>query len=186
MLGFIKRNTKCFTHNLTKIILYNTLVRSHLEFASVAWNPFYTIHSQRIESIQRNFTRYLAFTSQGIFHRSPYKERLDHFKMTTLRNRRMLHDLVFLFKIVNGSTGYNKLISRISLTVPYNYPRKPIAQLFNTPFSRTNLGLSSPLTRICNEYSFITENLAELDPFGDSLQIFKTKLMKKFLGILLT
>ncbi|CAG9138300.1 unnamed protein product [Plutella xylostella] len=88
MLGFLKRNSRDFHNNTTKILLYNALVRSHLEFASAAWSPHYTVHSQRIESIQRAFTRYLAFTSTGISHRNTYDQRLNFFNMNTLHNRR--------------------------------------------------------------------------------------------------
>ncbi|CAG9134982.1 unnamed protein product [Plutella xylostella] len=93
MLGFLKRNSRDFHNNKTKILLYNALVRSHLEFASVAWSPHYTVHSQRIESIQRAFTRYLAFTSTGISHRNTYDQRLNFFNMHTLRDRRIVQDL---------------------------------------------------------------------------------------------
>lgn len=61
ILGFLKRNAKGFQLPETKIILINSLVRNRLEFASVVWNLQYSTHSQRIESIQRFFTRHLAF-----------------------------------------------------------------------------------------------------------------------------
>lgn len=182
MIGFIKRNTKGFKHVRTKIILYNALVRSHLEFASVIWNPFYAAHSQRLENIQRHFTRHLAFVSPDIFHKAPYAERLTHFNMVSLRNRRITHDLCSLHKIISGQTRCSSLIDRISLSVPFKYPRKPISNIFNTPFSRTNLGLNSPLTRMCKQYSLILQKIPDLDPFGDSLSIYKSKLHKYFLN----
>ncbi|CAH2105624.1 unnamed protein product [Euphydryas editha] len=41
-LGFIRRNTEGFSQ-ATKIIIYNALVRSHIEFASVVWILFHHI-----------------------------------------------------------------------------------------------------------------------------------------------
>ncbi|KAG6451642.1 hypothetical protein O3G_MSEX007258 [Manduca sexta] len=83
MFGFLKRNTRDFKHVRTKIVIYNAIVRNHLEYGSLIWNPFYCIHSQRLENIQRAFTRYLAFSFSGISHRSSYNSRLEFFKMNS-------------------------------------------------------------------------------------------------------
>ncbi|KAL1448178.1 hypothetical protein WDU94_003684 [Cyamophila willieti] len=45
MLGFLFRSTKDFSNVLPLKILYCSLVRGILEFASPVWNPFYDIHS---------------------------------------------------------------------------------------------------------------------------------------------
>ena len=61
MLGFLSRVSKCFTNPKTKIILFNSLVRSNLEYCSQVWNPMYAVHSDRIERIQRKFLYHLSF-----------------------------------------------------------------------------------------------------------------------------
>lgn len=55
MLGFIIRNCKIFKKEKSKILLYNTLVRSILEYCSVVWRPHYATHVLRIERIQKRF-----------------------------------------------------------------------------------------------------------------------------------
>lgn len=183
MLGFIKRNTKSFKNVNTKILLYNALVRSHLDFASCVWSPFYSTHSQRVESIQRAFTRHLAFSRSGFSHRQPYCERLKEFNMVSLRNRRLLMDMCFLYKTLNGHLHCTDLIMRLSLAVPHRYPRQRVAKLFAIPFARTNLGSQSPLARICSRYNSISASSPDLDIFGNSFSKFKLLVAEYLSGI---
>lgn len=176
MLGFIKRNSKDFRQSKTKVILYNSLVRSHLEFASVAWNPVYSNSSQRIESIQRAFTRYLAISSSGIPYRTPYPQRLRHFKMITLRNRRMLSDVLFLHRLINYKVRCAHLLSQIKINIPHKYPRFPKTKILSVPHCRTNLALHSPIPRMCSSYNTLTSKL-DLDLFCGNLIQFKKQVI---------
>ena len=45
-LGFVLRNCKDFKCPKTKIILFNSFVRSGLEYCCVAWNPFYDVYKK--------------------------------------------------------------------------------------------------------------------------------------------
>ena len=56
MLGFLKRNPSEFNDPYTLKALYNALVRPHLEYCCVIWNPTYNSHISRIERVQKNFT----------------------------------------------------------------------------------------------------------------------------------
>lgn len=158
MLGFIKRQSKGFRAD-TKIILYNSLVRSHLEFASSAWSPSYAANSHRIESIQRAFTRHLAFISSNVSHKSPYDHRLTFFNMKSLRNRREIHDLLFLYKIINNLIDCPDLLESISFPIPFKYPRYPIKKLMCGPKPRTNLGSHSPVNRLCDLHNIYSNKL---------------------------
>lgn len=177
MFGFLRRNSNEFQQQQTKIILFNTLVRSHLEFASVVWSPFYNVHSQRVESIQRAFTRYIAFRTPGFSHRNPYESRLSKFNMDSLRDRRRMFDICFLRKIVNGQLNCSDLLGKISISVPRNYPRRPISKILSIPTTRTNLGLQSPLVRICSSLNHFTCHNNFLDVFHDSLTRIKSEVL---------
>ncbi|KAF9409687.1 hypothetical protein HW555_010977, partial [Spodoptera exigua] len=109
MLGFIKRNTKEFRLIRTNFFLYNSLVQSHLEFASEVWSPIYAVQSQRIESVQRAFTSHLAYISSGISHRVPFYQRLNYFRMNTLHNHSKIHDILILHKLLNGTADCSEL-----------------------------------------------------------------------------
>ncbi|CAG9113586.1 unnamed protein product [Plutella xylostella] len=129
------------------------LFRSILEFASVVWNPHYAVHSQRLEGIQRAFTRHLAFISPGISHRCPYEQRLTYFNMISLRHRRIQHDLMFLYNVVDEShegsyscTPYNALGSEgPSPLVKVRVQRPPTLAIRPLPLYLTRLGASITL-----------------------------------------
>ena len=72
--------------------VYCCLVRSVLEYASVVWNPNFEIHSNRIESVQKQF---LLFDLRKIGwvrgqNLPSYNSRLKLIKLESLKNRRML------------------------------------------------------------------------------------------------
>ena len=55
VLGFVKRWAKEFIDPYITKLLYVSLVRSILEYASIIWNPYYRCHSDSIESVQEEF-----------------------------------------------------------------------------------------------------------------------------------
>lgn len=179
MLGFLRRNTADFKLIHTRKILYNALVRSHLEYACVAWNPVYTVHSQRLESVQRAFTRHLAYVSPGISHRAPYDQRLSFLKMNTLRDRRRRQDLEFLHGLLNGRVNSSELLAQIRFSVPAHVPRHPIKKTFCLPMSKTNLGRHAPLPRCCSAYN---EIIKSADIFHESRYKFRRSLTDALLS----
>ncbi|CAF4940037.1 unnamed protein product [Pieris macdunnoughi] len=176
MLGFLKRNADCFGCT-TKTILYNALVRSHVEFGSIIWNPLYAIHSQRVESIQRSFTRHLAFISRGFSHRQPYHQRLKKFNMLSLNNRRALAGVTFLYKLLNNHLQNSDLLQEIKFVVPYSFPRFKINNIFQIPSAKTNLGVQAPLVRILRDFNKLNTAYPELDIFGSGLIGFRESIV---------
>lgn len=53
--------SRCFTSKNVQILLraYKVYVRPTLEYNSVAWSPFLIKHVDKLESVQRHFTKYL-------------------------------------------------------------------------------------------------------------------------------
>lgn len=176
MMGFIKRNTKGFKRPASNIVLFNALVRSVLEFGSVIWNPRYVVHSDRIESIQRSFTRHLAFLAPGISSRCSYYDRLLFFKMCPLKRRRQMIDMLLLQNVVKGSSSYQGLLERIGINVPRVNTRRKLSTVFSIPRYRTNLGLNSPIARLMSTYNGIWKNL-DLDIFHDHPAQLRLKIL---------
>ncbi|CAK1592771.1 unnamed protein product [Parnassius mnemosyne] len=84
-LGFILRNSKTFKNITTKKILFNTYVRSIIEYGSVKWSPQYKVHQLRIERIQKRFMRNLAYCSNINDKKlAGYNEKLKFFGVDSL------------------------------------------------------------------------------------------------------
>lgn len=87
MLGFIKRWSKEFNDPYVLKSLYSCLVRPNLEYASQVWSPFYEVHINRIEAVQRNFLRFslrnLQWSNPLIL--PPYEHRLNLIQLKTLK-----------------------------------------------------------------------------------------------------
>ena len=90
-----------FTTNKLSILLlaFKTFVRPILESNSVVWSPHLTENVNRLESVQVFFTKKL-FQRCGL-KSSGYKDRLSKLNLKTLEHRRLLADLIMVFKILN-------------------------------------------------------------------------------------
>lgn len=176
MLGFVKRTCKEFRSCGTLKVLYNCLVRSILEYASPVWNPAYRVHIDRIEKIQKKFTRYLRFRSQTCDREADYPQRLCHFKMSSLEQRRNCSDLIFLYKTLNHLAIVPELVSEVGLIVPRrtSYRSNLKLETFKMPNhkNRTNLGRSAPLYRFLSSYNKLSTRSNSLDIFSNSLNEF--------------
>ena len=90
---------KCFRSRDSKLLMraFCTFVRPLLESSSVIWSPYTIADLNRIESVQRAFTkaiRHLRF--------STYRERLVNLHVDSLQCRRIKTDLVFCYKLIHN------------------------------------------------------------------------------------
>ena len=60
LLGFIKRSMSDFGNVHGFKMIYCSLIRSVLEYASNIWSPYYDIHVKNIERVQNKFLRLIA------------------------------------------------------------------------------------------------------------------------------
>ena len=88
------------TNNISVLIFaYKTFVRPILESNSVVWSPHLKENIDRLESVQIFFTKKLC-QRLGL-KSSGYTDRLSKFNLKTLAHRRLLADLVMVFKILH-------------------------------------------------------------------------------------
>lgn len=99
-LGFVIRTARNFRSIDSILCLYFSLVRSQLEYGSVIWSPYYRTHVERLERIQKRFTRFI-FRKFYIPYIN-YGERLRILGMKSLSQRRSEIDGVALYKLVNN------------------------------------------------------------------------------------
>ena len=103
------------------IKMYTTFVRSKLEYVTEIWNPFQIGDIDRIERVQRSFTRRIP----GLVGLS-YVERLTEIQLEFLEHRRTVRDLVFVYKMLFGLVAVSfsdffEFTSRSGLRKNHNY-----------------------------------------------------------------
>ena len=80
--------------------LYTTLIRPHLEYASVIWNPYQLGNARSIKKIQRRATRIVPQLRD-----IPYHDRLNALGLPSLLYGRRFLDMVMVYKIIHGLDG---------------------------------------------------------------------------------
>ena len=96
---------KCFYSRSIPFLIkmFNTFVRSKLEYASQVWNPYKLTDINLLERPLRRFTKRLP----GQLDLN-YGERLHNLRIDCLELRRLKLDLVMTFKIMHGFLDVNK------------------------------------------------------------------------------
>lgn len=148
MSGFIRRQTSEFTDTHSIILLYNSLVRSSLEYCCTIWSPYYEVHINRLERIQRKICNYILFKLNINKNDYNYNERLDLLGFKSLRYRRTCNYIKFAHKLFNGKIDCSELISLLSLRIP-NYGTR-LTTVLHATYHRTNYGFHSPINNIVN------------------------------------
>ena len=96
MVGIIK----CTFLHLTPTafcILYISLVRPHLDYASITWNPYLLKDIRALEAVQRRATKMVPDLS-----RLTHEERLQVLSLPSLYYRRKRMDMTTAYKIIRG------------------------------------------------------------------------------------
>ena len=101
MLGIIKR-TFTFRNKHIFLKLYKALVRSHLEYGNVIWNPYLKRQSTLLEGVQRRATKLVPECKE-----MSYLERLRFLKIHSLKGRRFRGDLIQVYKMFSGLDDIN-------------------------------------------------------------------------------
>lgn len=102
-LGFIKRNTRQFPHDIREL-LYKTNVRSILEYACTVWDPPTNTDKEKIEKVQNLAARYVLGKPKrgGDFSATRARQTL---KWDTLEHRRAKLRLKLFHSIYHSQSG---------------------------------------------------------------------------------
>ena len=96
MVGLIKRTFLHLTPTVFRI-LYISLVRSYLDYASIIWNPYLLKDIRALEAVQRCATKMVPDLSM-----LTYKERLQVLNLPSLYYRRKRIHMITTYKIIRG------------------------------------------------------------------------------------
>ncbi|XP_046683612.1 uncharacterized protein LOC124369607 [Homalodisca vitripennis] len=169
LLGLLSRTARSglSTHSIS--ILYKSLLRPILEYASVVWNPYYQHHIIRLERIQGRFVGLVGTTLGFLFHEVPVDDVMKQFNLCPLEVRRELADLAFLSRLINGSLDCPDLLAMINFRIPRTTRS---TELFVRKYYRTNYLKNGPMARLHSVGNCVP---AELDLFCTNLKTLKKK-----------
>lgn len=145
MLGFVMRTASRFNDLSCMNFLYNALVRSRLEYNCAVWNPHNITFIDKIEKVQRKYTRHLFYNFK--YQKTPYDQRLKILNIMKLEHRREYFDSCLLHRITNDRNfvqnsrpifGISRNSSRLSIRFNPSTPRNNYG-LFKNPSIRTQL-----------------------------------------------
>ena len=169
VLNFIRRNF----HNCSKSVkekLYQTLVRPHLEYASIVWNPVSKENKNLIEMVQRRAARFVL----GDYDRkSSVSKMYQNLKWDTLEQRREKQCISAFHKILHGDLELdidNYAIKKI------DRPRRTHNQQYqsNSKFISTSQFSTSFFPSTISSWNKLPQSLVDIiDP-----DIFKTSLVE--------
>lgn len=172
-LGFILRVSKPFRDPLIYKILFNSFVRSRLEFACSVWKPFSKCHKERIERVQKKFLKSVEWRTGNIYN--DYIQSAKRHRVQLLDIRRDCVDAITFYKILNNHLDAPSLLGQINLRVPRRRERQcRHNNLFFIPRSRTCYASNTFIKRACKLFNE-NEKLSDIDIFHCSISEIKSK-----------
>jgi len=98
VLGLIKRNSNLgLLCRDSFVMLYKSMVRSHIEYANAVWNPHREGLIKDLERVQMRATKLVPGLKKKC-----YKERLMALKLPTLKYRRIRGDMIEVYKLLTN------------------------------------------------------------------------------------
>jgi hypothetical protein len=161
LLGLVSTLTFSFSSLDCLYMLYFTLVRSKLEYASVVWNSIKTIDANKLERIQQKFTgpcyRFLPHVHYS------YANALEYLNLHTFRKRRYHLDALFHIHVYRRLKYCPSLLEAVSLRLPTRYLRDSSVfnfspSLKNCPSARCALAANV----VCRDFDVFKTNIVSL------------------------
>ena len=143
--------------------LYTSLIRPHLDYACIIWNPHQLGDIRAVERVQRSVTR----ACPSLRHLS-YCDRLEALNLPTMLYRRRRMDMIMMYKILHGLDGvhFDDLFSfhnTITRTNGYKLYKK---------FNHLNCRKHFFSQRIINDWNGLPQDIIE----SENILTFKSKL----------
>ena len=144
------------------VMLYTCYIRPILESSPQVWSPIQKGNIDRIERVQRYFTKRLPGLKEV-----PYLNRLNQLKLESLECRRIQSDLVLFYKMIHGKTNIN--IDSFRFTHSYRGHDKTL--FLN--YSRTDKRKYYWVNRIVHFWNSLPHNVVN----STSISAFKSRII---------
>lgn len=172
LLGFIIRNTKSFQSCKSLDILYQSIVRSKAEYASIIRSPFYDKYIYNLETIQSRYLKCKFFREAGYYLNHAREFLTCYYEIQTLEKRRISICVLHLHGLIHNYIDNSVILNKICFRVPRSVNSR-IGDTFYCSSSRTNVQLNSPLFRMLSTYNKFSSNI---DIFNLNRELFKREL----------
>ena len=146
-----------------KVHMYSTFIRPLLEYNTVVWSPYLLRDIDKVEKVQRFFTRLLP----GLGEMS-YSDRLRVLNLQSLEMRRIINDLIFVYKLLNELVDFDY---RALFEMNTNNTRGHSLKL-NHQYSRCNFRKTFFANRVIPIWNSLPAAVVE----SESLARFKNEL----------
>lgn len=177
-LGFLMRNTFEFKNYKPIQLLYNSLVRSKLEFASKVWNPGIALYQRKLETVQNKFLKYIYFKKNRRYPEyNEYHNIRCELEIFKLKDRREIASILFMHKLINNRVDCPMLLPLVKLYIPA-FRCRP-RNTFYVPFCRTNIRLNSSLITILTTTNSVLYN-SDIDIFSTTITNFKKQIISVY------
>ena len=131
------------------------MVRPHVEYANSVWCAYKQGDIKELEKIQKRATKLVIN-----FRKMPYKDRLMHLNLPTLKYRRLRGDMIEVFKIMHNI--YDSEVSPNLRYYPKSNTRGNKYKLLNHTF-HYELRKYSFSARIVNIWNSLPNTVVEVD-----------------------
>ena len=165
MLGIINRNFSDLDKS-SFLLLYKSMVRSHLEYAGSVWNPYKKGLIKDIESVQKRATKLVRCCKK-----LPYVDRLARLQLPTLKYRRFRGDMMEVYKILHGFYDVSVIPS-----LARNFDTRSRGNSLKLMVQRCNFDVRK--YSFCNRVVNVWNALPEHVVISSSLNVFKNNLDK--------
>lgn len=152
--------------------MYNSLVRSILEFGSLVWSNNYSTYLNDLNNVQYKFLKRIAYVTHCAISRDSFLLVQDSIGLVSLTIRRDLIDIMYVYDMLNNYINCPAILNLIGFRIPSRNTRN--SDLFFIPKFKTNCGNNSFFVRALLKANKIP---SDLDFFVLSRQDFKAKVL---------
>jgi hypothetical protein len=167
MLGVVRRNLYACPEKL-KETAYTSLVRPHVEYASVAWDPHQKGNIKKLEKIQRGAARFI----KGNYERTEgtVTSLIEQLGWQSLEERRRQARLGFMYKMTNNLVD---IPSDRYLTPATRHSRHSNNKSYITHSTRLNIHKYSYFPRTIIQWNALDDTVVN----SPTINIFKQQLL---------